>query len=298
PSQIPQPKTNLVYFPMSNVYKRIHIFRGDTPDKLKEYKVLDVGDVKDGVWPDEGLTNGQTYYYQIVAEGDSGVLSAPSRVFAGTAKDDPVPPKGWIKINNGAGLAESLQVKLNLDTSDDAKETRISNDASQAGTAWQTLAPMVKDWIIQPSTKGNFAYVYAKFRDAAGNESVLYNDKVRLVPDEDPDGDGIKNSADPDNDGDGLSDQFELYKSNTNPYVKDSDNNGIPDGKEDPDGDTLTNLQEQEAGTDPWKKDTDGDGFDDNLELTQHTNPNDPGNYPGGPAATSTPTFGPTPTPT
>ncbi|MFB3787507.1 MAG: C25 family cysteine peptidase [bacterium] len=301
PSQIPQPKTNLVYFPLSKAYRRIHIFRGDSPNNLVEFKVLDVGDVKNGVWPDEGLTNGKTYYYQIVAEGESGALSAPSRVFAGTAKDDPVPPKGWIKINNGAGLADSLQVKLDLDTSDDAKEMRISNDAPQSGAAWKAIAPVVQNWVIQPNSKGNFAYVYAKFRDAAGNESVLYNDSVRLVPDEDPDGDGLKNSADPDNDGDGLTDLFELYKSNTNPYEKDSDRNGISDDKEDPDGDTLTNLQEQTAGTDPWKKDTDGDGFDDNVELTQHTNPNDPGNYPGGPAATATPTIGitrPTPTPT
>ena len=301
PSQIPQPNTNLIYFPVSDLYKRIHIYRGDTPNQLAELKVLDVEDVKNGVWPDEGLSNGKTYYYQIVAEGDSGVFSAPSRVFSGTAKDDPVPPKGWIKINNGAGLTDSLQVKLDLDTSDDAKEMRISNDASQAGTVWQSISPMVKDWIIQPSPKGNFAYVYAKFRDAAGNESVLYNDSVRLVFDEDPDGNGIKNSADPDNDGDGLSDQFELYKSNTNPYLKDSDHNGIEDGKEDPDGDTLTNLDEQKAGTDPWKKDTDGDGFDDNVEVAQNTNPNDPGHYPGGPAATPTPTIGitrPTPTPT
>ena len=43
------------------------------------------------------------------------------------------------------------------------------------------------------------------------------------------------------------------------------------DGTQDPDGDTLTNLQEFEKGTNPKKDDTDGDGLKDNVETNTGT---------------------------
>ncbi|MUV12650.1 ZirU family protein [Noviluteimonas gilva] len=48
----------------------------------------------------------------------------------------------------------------------------------------------------------------------------------------------------------------------------------------DPDGDGLSNEQEQTHGTDPNKPDTDGDGLDDKTEVDNGTNPLDP-NDPG-----------------
>lgn len=71
----------------------------------------------------------------------------------------------------------------------------------------------------------------------------------------------------------------------------DSDGNGLEDGWEgqyfetvpanpegDPDGDGLTNAQEQLLGTNPKEKDSDGDGTDDGDEIAQFRDPavNDP----------------------
>ena len=41
----------------------------------------------------------------------------------------------------------------------------------------------------------------------------------------------------------------------------------------DPDGDGLTNIEEEEWGTDPANSDTDGDGYDDGHEIRNGFNP-------------------------
>ena len=116
----------------------------------------------------------------------------------------------------------------------------------------------------------------------------------------DTDGDGISDSAevntygsDPtatDTDADGLPDAQEaaLGTSLNNP---DSDGDGLLDGWEvsnslnplsavgndgadgDIDNDTLTNIQEQEAGSNPRNADTDNDGLSDSDEVEAGTNP-------------------------
>ena len=97
-----------------------------------------------------------------------------------------------------------------------------------------------------------------------------------VMADDDTDGEGLtdfyeyfletdKNNID--TDGDGLSDYAEVYLTLTDPLYKDSNENGILDGDEDPDGDGLTNLQEIQYGTDPHKTDTDEDGISDYDEV-------------------------------
>lgn len=68
-----------------------------------------------------------------------------------------------------------------------------------------------------------------------------------------------------DSDGDSL---FDLEEADigTNPYVADTDGNGISDANEDPDGDTISNLNEVLNGTNPLVADTDGDGANDNVD--------------------------------
>lgn len=73
-----------------------------------------------------------------------------------------------------------------------------------------------------------------------------------------------------DHDGDGLRNAYERYHTHTNPWKKDSDHDGIKDGRENPDHDGLTNLQEVRVGTDPLKRDTDRDGTRDGREDADH----------------------------
>jgi hypothetical protein len=99
---------------------------------------------------------------------------------------------------------------------------------------------------------------------------------VRLADDPDPDSDGLTtaqeiqlgtNPNNSDSDADGLNDGWEV-KFGFNPL------GGPPgEGSADPDGDSLTNLQESQAGTDPFKADTDNDTLPDAWELAFGLNP-------------------------
>lgn len=70
-------------------------------------------------------------------------------------------------------------------------------------------------------------------------------------------------AASADRDGDGLRDSWEQRWGITSHRDRDSDNDGVPDGAEDPDGDGLSNLGEQRFRTSPVDPDTDSDGTDD-----------------------------------
>lgn len=78
-----------------------------------------------------------------------------------------------------------------------------------------------------------------------------------------------------DSDGDGLTDSFEAFSllSFTLPSQRDTDGDGVSDAAEDVDGDGLTNLQEQAAGTSPTEPDTDGDRSTDGDESARATDP-------------------------
>ncbi len=78
----------------------------------------------------------------------------------------------------------------------------------------------------------------------------------------------------PDTDGDGLSDYIEVTDLGYDPLRVDTDDNGIIDSQEDPDGDGIINSEEIKLGTDPALSDTDGDDLSDSDELNiYHTNP-------------------------
>ena len=109
----------------------------------------------------------------------------------------------------------------------------------------------------------------------------------------DPDGDSVSNRLEAgnathpfvrDSDDDGLSDGRELFSLGTNPTTADTDDDGRPDAAElsfpqtdptntDTDGDGLDDSDELANQTDPTTADTDGDGLNDSAELRVGTAP-------------------------
>ncbi len=73
-----------------------------------------------------------------------------------------------------------------------------------------------------------------------------------------------------DTDSDGLDDYYEVFVTYTDPVKPDSDDNGINDGDEDFDEDSLTNLEEYTLSTNPWNDDSDGDELKDGEEINTY----------------------------
>jgi len=156
----------------------------------------------------EGLQNDQPY--TVILQGytndESGVpmlgdFSEPTVV---TPKADPDMPSGAMIIENGAPVATARQVVLNLSATDTPLEgaaqgsaahitdqysqlyntvsggvqVRISNDATMAGAAWQPLTTEIA-WTLA-CANGETCTVYAQFKDAANNESLIVNDSIVL----------------------------------------------------------------------------------------------------------------------
>lgn len=83
----------------------------------------------------------------------------------------------------------------------------------------------------------------------------------------DTDGDGIGNNKDSDDDNDGVSDADDVRPLDANASV-DTDGDGTPNSEDDDDdNDGVDDTDELASGTDPLKRDTDGDGVLDNRDA-------------------------------
>jgi hypothetical protein len=144
---------------------------GDLLDHL-----VDIGNT--GVYTHTSLSNDTRYYYLLVAIRDGHMSGYADQVSAKPALD-PYPPQGNVLINNDELQASSLDVVLTFFATEDAVEMLVSNSSDFAGAVWEPLAD-TKDWHIWPTPEGA-AFVYARFRDEAGNTSDIAVDGI-LAP--------------------------------------------------------------------------------------------------------------------
>lgn len=144
-----------------------------------------------GVYTDTGLTNGTPYFYRMMAVDDQGHRSAVSPSVSATPKEDPFPPAQIaVLINDGADQTTSRAVTLTLSYEEpgphqDATEVLLANEPTFADAGdWQAFdvgTPV--PWTLAAGLQsGDIASVYAKFRDAAENESPdVAGDSIEYV---------------------------------------------------------------------------------------------------------------------
>jgi len=93
-------------------------------------------------------------------------------------------PEGWVVINGDSPVTETPEVTLNLFAADiivAVTEMMISLDGVFDSEVWVPYETTVENYAI-PAISGTRT-VYVKFRDSAGNESIVYSDTIVLLLD-------------------------------------------------------------------------------------------------------------------
>jgi hypothetical protein len=148
-----------------------------------------------GVFSDTLVSNNQTYWYGLAGVALTGPVSGadgtlqPSETIttailtseAVMPTSDPVPPEALVIINDGDHSTADLNVALTfaayeseggdaLEAFEDIELMMLSNDPAFRGASWQIFAQGVH-WLLD-ANRGEYAHVYARFKDRADNESV------------------------------------------------------------------------------------------------------------------------------
>lgn len=93
-------------------------------------------------------------------------------------------PEGWVYINGDSPVTETPVVSLNIFAADimvPVTEMIISTDGVFDTEVWQPYQTSIPQYTL-PSVSGPQT-VYVKFKDSAGNESILYSDTIVVVLD-------------------------------------------------------------------------------------------------------------------
>ncbi|MEW5987398.1 MAG: VWA domain-containing protein [Chloroflexota bacterium] len=130
-----------------------------------------------GVYTDTA-TNGTVYYYRLIATDSGGHSSEVLSSVGVRPRLDPVPPEARVVIDNGAAQTLDLTVSLSFvpyaedetGAFSDITEVQLGHDPHSFGSWLAFTYPLT--WTLAAADPGEVAHVYARFRDAAGNESV------------------------------------------------------------------------------------------------------------------------------
>ncbi|MDF1554657.1 MAG: VWA domain-containing protein [Deferrisomatales bacterium] len=229
-----------IRFPTHAAYQSLILWRGDTPETLKPVAEFDPRktDVP-GLYFDafDATSEGRVFYYRLQAVGCGGALTSLSPLVQGTVKKDPIPPKGWITIDDGAVTTPSGKVRLTLDPAADNEEVMIANQCRFESAKWEPNPGEVADWVLADPQVVGRKTVCARFRDLAGNVSETYHASILFDPNSDRDGDGILDQVD---------------------NCPDTPNRDQADGDKDGVGDACDNCT---LAANADQRDTDGDGY-------------------------------------
>ena len=118
------------------------------------------------------MKNGVAYQYRVEAVGGAGATSTALESLPATPGADTDPPFGFVRINGGAATTASRDVTLSFGFEPDVVALRVANGPNLAALPWQPLA-VQSAWALDAALKpGDTGWVYAQFRDAAGNVSI------------------------------------------------------------------------------------------------------------------------------
>ncbi len=156
-------------------YDHVLLYRATSPDGPWTLSELSLGE--DGRAVDVA-PNGQTLHYRFQGVDSSGHRSALLQSGAVTPSVDPIPPAASMIINQGQADTATRDVTLffvpiegYLPAFEDITEVFLGNDPSFAGASWRPFTQEIP-WELAPVSPGERAFVYARFRDAAGNLSI------------------------------------------------------------------------------------------------------------------------------
>lgn len=130
-----------------------------------------------GSFTDTTTTIGTEYWYKLRGKNNQNRWSAVLDNQA-TAASDPVPPEGFVILDDDAEITSDLIVEVKLlpkEGSDlnDIVEIKISNDPNFDDDPWQPFDPTGVSHQLSPGTPpGSVATVYVLLKDDDGNESV------------------------------------------------------------------------------------------------------------------------------
>ena len=174
---VPQDGAVLLTYDVKEEYETLLLYRADSADG--PWQLINQELPLEGSHSDP-VPNGTTVYYRYFAIDGENHFSAVLQAGPVTPSEDPVPPEARIIINGGAPTTMSPDVTLtflpdeaNADSiaaHEDITEMQLSNRPNFEGVAF---VPFQQDaaWTLDPQADGT-AFVYARFRDAAGNESI------------------------------------------------------------------------------------------------------------------------------
>jgi hypothetical protein len=97
-----------------------------------------------------------------------------------------VPPQIYLTLNGGDPETDSADVMVTVHASADATEMMVSEEPRLFGASWQPYLRDLPLTLAPGATNPWDAAVYAKVRDASGNESIVAVDGIRV---NDPDAD-------------------------------------------------------------------------------------------------------------